>query len=69
MARQIFNNFGRCVWDDCFDLKWRLCGIYKIPFESIPGESSQRDRQLSFRADLPQVLRHYGQKMKNEELF
>lgn len=49
MARQIFSNFGRYIWDDRFDLK-RLCGIHKITFESIPGETSQKDRQLFFQS-------------------
>ena len=57
LARQIFISFGKYIWDFWCDLKWRLGGIHRIPFESIPGETSQRDRQLTFReADLLHVL-------------
>lgn len=45
-ASQIFISFGKHVWDDRYDFKWRSGGIHGIPFASVPGETSQTDKQL-----------------------
>lgn len=56
-ASQISINSGKYVWDEGCDFKRRLGGIHGIPFESVPGETPQRERQLTFReAHLPHIL-------------